>query len=49
MGGMRTAGTGRAIATRAMSTNAFAAFETALKGEDLVAFETMLLEAAAAA
>ncbi|BAW23947.1 MULTISPECIES: hypothetical protein [Pseudomonas] len=49
MGGMRTAGTGRAISTRAMSTNAFAAFETALKGEDLIALESMLLEAAAAA
>lgn len=49
MGGMRTAGTGRAIATRAMSTNAFAAFETALKGDDLISLEAMLLEAAAAA
>lgn len=49
LGGMRTAGTGRAISTRPMSTNAFAAFEAALKGEDLIAFEAMLLEAAAAA
>lgn len=49
LGGMRRSGAGLAISTRAMSTNAFAAFETALKGEDLVAFESMLLEAAAAA
>lgn len=49
LGGMRVAGAGRAISTRPMSTNAFAAFETALKGEDLRALESMLLESAAAA
>ncbi|QDY40293.1 hypothetical protein CHR26_15640 [Pseudomonas putida] len=49
LGGMRTAGIGRAIATRPMVSNAFAAFETALKGDDLIALEAMLLEAAAAA
>lgn len=48
MGGMRVAGTGRAISTRPMATNAFVAFESALAGQDLVSLERLLLTAAAA-
>lgn len=47
-GGMRTAGAGRAIATRAMSSNAFVAFEGALAGAELLSVERMLMEAIAA-
>lgn len=48
MGALRVAGTSSA-ASRQMTSNAFAAFNTALAGTELASLEKMLLEAAAAA
>lgn len=51
IGGQRIAnnGTSRAIATRPLTSNAFAAFESALSGTELASLEKMLMEAAASA
>lgn len=49
MGAVRVAGTGRDLVPRAFTTNAFAGFESALVGDDLTAFENVLLQAAASA
>lgn len=47
MGVIKVAGAGTPIATRTLTTNAFAAFESALSGAELKSFESMLMAAAA--
>lgn len=49
MGAVRVYGVGRDLVPRVFTTNAFAAFESALVGDDLTAFENLLLQAAASA
>lgn len=48
MGAVRVAGASTSVVSRAMSSNAFVAFESALSGDNLIALEKMLMEAAAA-
>lgn len=48
MGAIKVAGAGTVVVGRAMTTNAFAAFESALTAAELKSFETMLMAASAA-